>query len=57
MTLVRWGIVGPGRIAHQFAKDIMSVDNARLVAVAARDGASLSLLFCDIDHLRTCAHA
>ena len=39
MTLVRWGIVGPGRIAHQFAKDIMSVDNARLVAVAARDGA------------------
>ena len=38
MSAVRWGIIGPGRIAHQFAKDIASVDNADLVAVAARDG-------------------
>jgi predicted dehydrogenase len=35
---VRWGIVGPGRIAHQFASDIASVSSAELVAVAARDG-------------------
>ncbi len=35
---VRWGLVGPGRIAHQFTQDIASVDNAELVAVAARDG-------------------
>jgi len=38
MKSVRWGIVGPGRIAHQFAQDITKVDNASLVAVAARQG-------------------
>ena len=38
MSKLRWGIVGPGRIAHQFARDIVGVDNAELVAVAARDG-------------------
>ncbi len=36
---LRWGILGPGRIAHQFARDIAGVNNAELVAVAARDGA------------------
>ena len=36
---VRWGLIGPGRIAHTFAQDIGATDNAELVAVAARDGA------------------
>jgi predicted dehydrogenase len=36
---VRWGLIGPGRIAHTFAQDITATDNAELVAVAARDGA------------------
>jgi predicted dehydrogenase len=35
---VRWGLVGPGRIAHQFARDIASITTAELVAVASRDG-------------------
>lgn len=39
MSTVRWGIVGAGRIAHSFARDISGLDNAELVAVAARDGA------------------
>ncbi|MGB0134903.1 Gfo/Idh/MocA family protein [Dokdonella sp.] len=34
---VRWGVVGAGRIAHQFAADFSHVNNAELVAVAARD--------------------
>lgn len=36
--VIRWGIVGAGRIAHQFSQDMAVVDNAQLVAVAARDG-------------------
>lgn len=33
---VRWGIVGAGRIAEQFAADIRLVPGARLVAIASR---------------------
>ena len=36
MSTVRWGIIGAGRIAHHFAKDIAFVANSKLVAVAAR---------------------
>ena len=35
MKKVRWGILGTGRIAHQFAQDMVHVDNGELVAVAA----------------------
>ena len=35
---VRWGLIGAGRIAHQFSQDMAAVDNAELVAIAARDG-------------------
>jgi len=35
---LRWGLIGAGRIAHTFARDIVAVDNAELVAVAAREG-------------------
>lgn len=36
MSVVRWGIVGPGRIAERFASDLRWVPHARLVAVASR---------------------
>ncbi|HMN47226.1 MAG TPA: Gfo/Idh/MocA family oxidoreductase [Povalibacter sp.] len=36
MRRIRWGILSTGRIAHQFAQDLSRVDNAELVAVAAR---------------------
>lgn len=36
---VRWGIVGTGRIAAQFAADLRLVEGARLEAVAGRDRA------------------
>jgi len=34
---IKWGIVGPGIIAHQFASDFRWVDNGELIAVASRD--------------------
>ena len=36
MTVVRWGIVGPGAIAAGFAEALGLVDDASLVAVASR---------------------
>jgi predicted dehydrogenase len=34
---VRWGIIGPGRIAHRFAQDLSTIPDADLQAVASRD--------------------
>ena len=36
MTPTRWGILGPGRIAHPFAHDIALVPGAELAAVGSR---------------------
>lgn len=33
---IRWGILGPGNIAHSFVKDLLLVDNAEITAVASR---------------------
>ncbi|MCF8274694.1 MAG: Gfo/Idh/MocA family oxidoreductase [Flavobacteriaceae bacterium] len=33
---IRWGIIGLGNIAHKFAKDLLTVSNAQLYAVASR---------------------
>ncbi len=34
---IRWGIVGPGHIAHSFAKDLDLIKGGRLTAVASRN--------------------
>lgn len=39
MSKIRWGIAGPGVIAHKFAEAIGNVDEAELVAVASRSSA------------------
>lgn len=39
MTKIRWGVIGAGRIAHQFAKDIAFAPSAVLSAAASRDEA------------------
>ncbi|WP_394748633.1 Gfo/Idh/MocA family protein [Spongiimicrobium salis] len=33
---IRWGILGPGKIAHHFVKDLQLVEEAELCAVASR---------------------
>lgn len=33
---IRWGVLGPGRIAHRFAGGLSAVDDSRLYAVASR---------------------
>ncbi len=40
MSVVRWGIIGAGRISNTFANDIRHVGKAALAAVAARSEAS-----------------
>ena len=35
--MIRFGIVGAGKIASKFARDIQCVDKAKLVAIASRD--------------------
>lgn len=39
----RWGLIGPGRIAHNFAKGLAAVADARLQAVASREIARASV--------------
>jgi len=36
MNTIRWGIIAPGRIAHKFAQDLLTVQDATLSAVASR---------------------
>src|SRR5438105_1190473 len=36
MKTIRWGILGPGRIARKFAADLKLVEDAELIAVASR---------------------
>lgn len=38
--MIRWGILGCGRIARKFASDLKLVENAELVACGARNAAS-----------------
>ncbi len=35
--IIRWGILGCGKIAHKFAQDLLAVPNAKLEAVASRN--------------------
>lgn len=35
--MTRWGILGPGHIAHKFAQDLLTLPDAQLYAVASTD--------------------
>ena len=36
-SMIKWGIVGAGNIAHSFSKDLALVSGSRLISVASRD--------------------
>ena len=36
LKTINWGIIGLGSIAHKFATDLLTVDGAKLYAVASR---------------------
>ena len=40
MDKIRWGILGTGRIAGDFARGLTTVDDAELVAIGSRTGES-----------------
>lgn len=35
--MTRWGILGPGRIAHKFVQDLLTLPDAQLYAIASSD--------------------
>ena len=35
-NIIKWGILGPGNIAHQFARGLSAIPDAKLVAVGSR---------------------
>ena len=37
MKQVKWGVIGPGRIAEKFVKDLALEEDAQLWAIASRD--------------------
>jgi len=39
---IRWGIIGPGRIAQKFTKDLSTIEEAEITAVASRSKARAS---------------
>ena len=39
MKALRWGLVGPGRIAHRFAQAVLALADAELVHIQARNAA------------------
>ena len=40
--VVKWGIIGLGNIAHEFAKSFYNTKNAKLIAIASKSQNKLS---------------
>ena len=57
MKTFGWGVVGPGKIAHQFAEAVQRSPGMRLASVAGRDHARASTFAARWAHDRGPAHA
>lgn len=36
-NVIKWGILGPGSIAHKFVKGLLTIEDAQIIAVGSRD--------------------
>ena len=40
--IIKWGIIGLGNVAHEFAKSFYNIKNAKLIAIASKTQNKLS---------------
>ena len=40
--VIKWGIIGLGNVAHEFAKSFYNTKNAKLIAIASKSENKLS---------------
>ena len=40
--IIKWGIIGLGNVAHEFAKSFYNIKNAKLIAIASKTPNKLS---------------
>ena len=43
--MIKWGIIGPGAIAHKFANEIDNTEKGKLISAYGRYGSIMDFIF------------